>query len=1099
MKCSIVLAAAACAQATEDTAPPTISLALNANGQWNAADNATDAKHYRDWTAATATKRGVIGATIPANTDLMSDHQHQKAYATECNVLTDTLTTCPPPQAAAFDHHDQHISIDVGITEFVTAEAKAVLAMTKDNLGSKVMTPTNVGSSTLSTGSSYDVEADPDGIFAHIVGTAGVVGSVNTGPSLGATYNKRAEYVLTYDATDRAGNQADQLIHSMIIRDLVAPTISLPSLPATIEARDWDQIPDANKDNCVYADADGGTCAGANHAEDPASFHTGDRGRFVVPPTYTYTDNYDGVVVAGEDSAKLFYQVKSPGSGTWSVEYDHATGIALEIGDILGDYKVKITAIDYASIFGVDHEHNQHSEEVTINVVDTQAPTVYPQPYTHTVHTDRPSRNDNVIVGAFCGAAIGAHATNAYDCDNSVEGTAEEAHTACVEQQWKRTVGKDHVDGDLCAGYTHDGTSYTLYNAGTTVSCTKLLTDSAIHECGTAYTEPRAIGVDIRGSYTTAGTDCEQFDSVDPTALTVVISGDLLEQTTAAQYGADGALLNADHHATGTDLYNYVGTYKTVYTTEDGGQVTSANRTVNVVDTTPPTIHITTLGIITVMKNANGYTGKQSTDEEAGAERATQDLNVAHTHNESGSDFLHGAAGSVGYLASNETRNASFVEATTDCQNNDESSKTWCKVFNHPSEFTSTAHIIYHSSGYAADEANIGRLTTPYMGFTCHDDCNGDITEDAVTNAGVTTTWHIDECTGTATTWDSLIPGTYVLKYACADASANTASKCRTVVNLDHTKPVLTVLEADEQTYESTRTDNYIDAGATCSDEVDKDISQDVEVSGDVVNLARVAQYTVLYNCMDSAGNKAEEATRRVWVEDTTCPTCQVKTLSGLSSIHETIEGSFPYTDAGAVASDSLQGSFGICSTWSENTITPYADIVNTEATGTYVITYRVKDSAGNWNANDVNGGCSGSQDDEKSNERTVVVIDTLKPVIGLYFKENGEAPDGTAGEHGLIQVGDSSDTSSTNGRHAGQANVAGDHYTNGAEYESNHWPGHVKATHADGTPVTLMAETAAASGTSGWVLGAVASGVSGLALLGYAMKRQTVVTVVPV
>ena len=42
------------------------------------------------------------------------------------------------------------------------------------------------------------------------------------------------------------------------------------------------------------------------------------------------------------------------------------------------------------------------------------------------------------------------------------------------------------------------------------------------------------------------------------------------------------------------------------------------------------------------------------------------------------------------------------------------------------------------------------------------------------------------------------------------------------------------------------------------------------------------------------------------------------------------------------------------------------------------------------------------------------------------------------------------------------------------------------------------MAETAAASGTSGWVLGAVASGVSGLALLGYAVKWQTVVTVVP-
>jgi len=268
-----------------------------------------------------------------------------------------------------------------------------------------------------------------------------------------------------------------------------------------------------------------------------------------------------------------------------------------------------------------------------------------------------------------------------------------------------------------------------------------------------------------------------------------------------------------------------------------------------------------------------------------------------------------------------------------------------------------------------------------------------------------------------------------------------------------------------------------------------------VLVSGEVENLAGVALNTFLYTCLDSAGNMAAVATRRVWVEDTTCPSCQVKTFAELSSPHETIEGSFPYTDAGAVASDSLQGSFGICSTWSENTITPYAEIVNTEATGTYVITYRVKDSAGNWNANDVNGGCSGSQDYDKSNELTVVVIDTLKPVIGLYFKENGKAPDGEVNKHGLIQVGDSTDTSSTNGRHAGQANVAGDHYTEGAQYLSTHWVGHDAATNAP----ALMAETAAASGTSGWVLGAVASGVSGLALLGYAMKRQTVVTVVPV
>jgi len=353
--------------------------------------------------------------------------------------------------------------------------------------------------------------------------------------------------------------------------------------------------------------------------------------------------------------------------------------------------------------------------------------------------------------------------------------------------------------------------------------------------------------------------------------------------------------------------------------------------------------------------------------------------------------------------------------------------------------------------------------------------------------------------------------GTYVLKYVCTDASQNTEEKCRTVINQDHAKPVITVLEADEQTYEATRTDNYIDAGATCSDEVDKDISQDVEVSGDVVNLARVAHYTVLYNCMDSAMNKAEEATRQVWVVDSSCPICQMKVTSGTSGVDETIEGSFPYSDAGAVASDALQGSFGICSTWSGNQITPYDQIVNTEATGTYYITYRVKDSAGNWNDATT---CTGSQNGQ--NIRTVTVIDTLKPVIALGFDKsmvaNGDydttepvsrvtitrgpsddkigdawqTEDGeTTTEHVIDETG--AVTSET-----GKVNPAGawiDEHWGVADTNTNHlFPDQA-----------LMAEAGTSSSANAWVLGAVASGVSGLALLGYAMKKQNVVTVVPV
>merc|ERR1712031_32135 len=143
--------------------------------------------------------------------------------------------------------------------------------------------------------------------------------------------------------------------------------------------------------------------------------------------------------------------------------------------------------------------------------------------------------------------------------------------------------------------------------------------------------------------------------------------------------------------------------------------------------------------------------------------------------------------------------------------------------------------------------------------------------------------------------FNMLKPGTYYLKYECNDLADNKATACRTFVNVDKTRPVITVLQAANTnnnlwTVEASRDNNYVDAGATCSDMVDGNISQDVEVSGDVVNMAAVGTYKINYNCEDSAGQTAVTATRTVIVEDTTCPTC---TVPGASQTI-TVEASFP-------------------------------------------------------------------------------------------------------------------------------------------------------------------------------------------------------------
>merc|ERR1712100_95554 len=267
--------------------------------------------------------------------------------------------------------------------------------------------------------------------------------------------------------------------------------------------------------------------------------------------------------------------------------------------------------------------------------------------------------------------------------------------------------------------------------------------------------------------------------------------------------------------------------------------------------------------------------------------------------------------------------------------------------------------------------------------------------------------------------------------YECRDGAdeAGTVRKttaCRTFINLDKTRPVITVLEASNTNngvwnIEASRDNNYVDAGATCSDMVDGNISQDVEVSGDVVNMAAVGTYKINYNCEDSAGQTAVQATRTVVVQDTTCPTCTVP--GGTTTI--TVEASFPYTEEQSTCTDTLDGAM------------PNAHVYNTvnvEKTGTYVLTYSVTDKNGNGKDNSCKA-ASGTRTDHFT--KTVVVEDTMIPIISLKYR-------------GTDLVG-------------------------------------------------MMAEQSTTT-VNGWVIGAVASAVSGVALLGYAATRKaTVATSVPV
>merc|ERR1712167_410001 len=171
--------------------------------------------------------------------------------------------------------------------------------------------------------------------------------------------------------------------------------------------------------------------------------------------------------------------------------------------------------------------------------------------------------------------------------------------------------------------------------------------------------------------------------------------------------------------------------------------------------------------------------------------------------------------------------------------------------------------------------------------------------------------------------------------------------------------------------------------GATCSDQVDDYISELVEVSGQVVDLNTPDTYEIKYNCKDTAGNEAIQMTRTVYVIDAVCPTCFINWDCDSNAAKDewnacinTVEASFPYVDAGAKCESGVQEDHNSEYTWGSDRFEvmckpknvavvaknegDVGDCVNVEKLGTYTITYKYTDEAGNNNVDRIDDGTPG-------------------------------------------------------------------------------------------------------------------------------------------
>ncbi len=238
-------------------------------------------------------------------------------------------------------------------------------------------------------------------------------------------------------------------------------------------------------------------------------------------------------------------------------------------------------------------------------------------------------------------------------------------------------------------------------------------------------------------------------------------------------------------------------------------------------------------------------------------------------------------------------------------------------------------------------------------GATASDNTDGNIT------TSITTT--ITFAGNTVGAVNPNTAGVYTIAYNVSDTAGNQATPVTRTVTVmaaatvtDTTPPTITLL--GNATLSIALNTAYTDAGATASDNTDGNITASITTTitfaGNTVgavNPNTAGVYTIAYNVSDMAGNQATPVTRTVTVvpaatvTDTTPPTITLLGNATLSIAFGTV-----YTDAGATASDNIDGnitaSITTTITFAGNTV----GAVNPNTAGVYTIAYNVSDTAGN-------------------------------------------------------------------------------------------------------------------------------------------------------
>ena len=193
-------------------------------------------------------------------------------------------------------------------------------------------------------------------------------------------------------------------------------------------------------------------------------------------------------------------------------------------------------------------------------------------------------------------------------------------------------------------------------------------------------------------------------------------------------------------------------------------------------------------------------------------------------------------------------------------------------------------------------------------GFTAKDNYDGDLTDKVIR----------EEKDG-------------IVYYTVSDSAGNTTTVEREIVYKDAVAPVIT-LNGEADVKISTG-EEYVEAGFVATDDCDGDISDKVVISG-AVDTSKNGSYVIAYQVKDSYGNECI-INRNITVQDITPPSITLK-----GDKNQYIKLGSTYSEPGFSALDTVDGD-----------MTGKVEVsgsVDTSKIGTYTISYKVTDSAGN-------------------------------------------------------------------------------------------------------------------------------------------------------